>query len=127
MDRHEHLNFTSPHPNRTERPIVYSHGLRVKRICSEKEEFLKHLSEMKLWLIKEDYPKKVFNQELGKEKNALIFGFRNTDEKLFIMPRRISKTNWVENYYNQLISGEEYARVRLVRFSLLRYFVRYFL
>ena len=27
--------------------IVYSQGLRVKRMCSEKEDFLKHMREMK--------------------------------------------------------------------------------
>ena len=38
-DRHQYPHFTSSHPNHTKRSIVYSQGLRVKRICSEKEEF----------------------------------------------------------------------------------------
>ena len=38
-DRHQYLHFTLSHPNHTKRSIVYSQGLRVKRICSEKEDF----------------------------------------------------------------------------------------
>ena len=38
-DRHQYLHFTSSHPSNTKRSIVYSQWLRVKRICSEKEDF----------------------------------------------------------------------------------------
>ena len=47
---------------------MYSQGLRVKRICSEKEDFLKHMREMKLWFFKWSYPEKIVDQELGKVK-----------------------------------------------------------
>ena len=46
-DRHQYLHFTSSHPNHTKRSIVYSQGLRIKKICFEKEDFLKHMREMK--------------------------------------------------------------------------------
>ena len=65
-DRHQYLHFTSSHPNHTKRSIVYSQGLRVKRICSEKEDFLKHMREMKLWFLKRGYPENIVDQELGK-------------------------------------------------------------
>ena len=45
---------------------MYSQGLRVKRICSEKEYFLKHMMEMKLWFLKRGYPENIVDQELGK-------------------------------------------------------------
>ena len=67
-DRHQYLNFTSSHPNHTNRLVVDSHGLRVKRICSEKADFLKHMSEMNLWLLKRGCPENVVDQELGKVK-----------------------------------------------------------
>ena len=63
---HKYLHFTSSHPNHTKRSIVYSQGLRVKRICSEKEDFLKHMREIKLWFLKRDYPENIADHELGK-------------------------------------------------------------
>ena len=48
------------------RSIVESLGLRVKRICSEKEAFLKHMREMKIWLLKQGFHDNIVDQELGK-------------------------------------------------------------
>ena len=45
---------------------MYCKGLQVKRIHSEKEDFLKHLREMKLWFLKQGYPENLVDQELGK-------------------------------------------------------------
>ena len=64
--RHQYLNFTSSHPNHTKRSIVHSQGLRVKRICSKKEDFLKHMREMKLWFLERGYPENIVDQELRK-------------------------------------------------------------
>ena len=47
-DRHQYIHFASSHSNYINRSIVYNQGLRVKRICSEKEDFLKHMRKMKL-------------------------------------------------------------------------------
>ena len=46
--------------------ILRDQGLRLKRICSEKEDFLKHMSEMKSWLLKRGYPEKIVDQKLRK-------------------------------------------------------------
>ena len=69
-DRHQYLRFTSSHPNHSKRSVVYSQGLRVKRICSEKEDFLKHMREMKLWFLKRGYPENIVDQELGKVESS---------------------------------------------------------
>ena len=67
-DRHQYIHFTPSHSNYINRSIVYSQGLRVKRICSEKEYFLKHMRKMKLWFLKRGYSKNLVDQELGKAK-----------------------------------------------------------
>ena len=69
-DRNQYLHFTSSHPNHTKKSIVYSQGLRVKRICSEKKNFLKHMNEMKLWFLKRGYPENIVDQELGKVESS---------------------------------------------------------
>ena len=69
-DRNQYLHFTSSHPNHTKKSIVYSQGLRVKRICSENEDFLKHMREMKLWFLKRGNPENMVDQELGKAESS---------------------------------------------------------
>ena len=65
-DRHQYLHCTSSYPNHTKRSIVSSQGLRVQRICSEKEDFLKHMREIKLWFLQRGYPENIVDQELGE-------------------------------------------------------------
>ena len=67
-DRHQYIHFTPSLSNYINRSIVYSQGLRVKRICSEKEYFLKNMRKMKLWFLKRGYSKNLVDQELGKAK-----------------------------------------------------------
>ena len=38
---------------------MHNQGLRVKRKWSEKEDFPKHIMEMKLWFFKRDYPENI--------------------------------------------------------------------
>ena len=68
IDKHQYLHFTLSHPNHTKRSIVYSQRLRIKRICSEIEEFLKHIREMKIWFLKRGFPENTVDQELVKVK-----------------------------------------------------------
>ena len=65
-DRHQYLHYSSSHPNHTKRSIVFSQALRMKRICSEEEDFKTHIGEMKSWFQKRAYPDKIIDKELGK-------------------------------------------------------------
>ena len=42
-DCHQFLEFNSAHPIHIKKPIVYSQGLRIKRLCSSSLAFEKHL------------------------------------------------------------------------------------
>ena len=46
-DRHKYLHYTLAHPNHTKRSIVYNQTQSLSRICSCKNDFEKHLGEMK--------------------------------------------------------------------------------
>ena len=41
-------------------------GLRLKRICAYKEDFLRHMKEMGLWFLKRSYPENRVDRKLGK-------------------------------------------------------------
>ena len=45
---------------------MYSQGLRVKRNCSEKNDFEKHKNKIRSWFQKTAYPKKVLDEDLVK-------------------------------------------------------------
>ena len=85
-DRHQYLYFTSSYPNHTKRSVVYSQGLRVKRICSEKEDFLKYMREIKRGypeniVFKRDYPENIVDQELGKIESSELSRRTNKKDK----------------------------------------------
>ena len=46
-DRHQHLRYTSLHPQHTKKSVAYSLALRLSRICSEEKHFERHICEMK--------------------------------------------------------------------------------
>ena len=48
-DRHQYLHFNSSHPDHTKRPIIYSQALRLGKICTFENDFLRHRDEMKSW------------------------------------------------------------------------------
>ena len=65
-DRHQYLHYTSAHPNHTKRSIVYSQSLKLSRICSYKNDFEKHLEEMKSCFRVRGYPDNVMKKEMDK-------------------------------------------------------------
>ena len=53
------LNLTQVHPIHNKKLIVYSQGLCIKRLCSEKDTFEKHLESLRSWFGKHGYPKEL--------------------------------------------------------------------
>ena len=83
-DRHRYLHYTSSHPKHTKQSIVFSQSLRISRICSQAEDFRKHITEMRSWFYKGGYPKGLVEKEIGKVK---FFGHtkRNKREKKAVL------------------------------------------
>ena len=46
-DCHQYLHYLSAHPNHTKRSVVFSQTLRISRLCSYEENFIKHKANMK--------------------------------------------------------------------------------
>ena len=51
--------------------IAYSQRIQAKRTY-EKEDFFKHMSEMKLWFLKRGYPENIAEQQLGKSEYSKL-------------------------------------------------------
>ena len=68
-DRHQYLDYSSSHPNRITRFIVYSQSLGARRLCSHESDFLKHCTKMKSWFLKRGYPENMIDEEVKKVKN----------------------------------------------------------
>ena len=51
-DFHQYLHCLSAHPNDKKRCVVFSQTLRISRLCSYEENFIKHKTGMKSWFFK---------------------------------------------------------------------------
>ena len=71
-DCHRYLHYESSHPPHVKRSIVYSQGLRIKRICSRKEDFEKYLQDLSSWFKNRAYPTWLINKELRRVREYNI-------------------------------------------------------
>ena len=62
----QYLAFNSAHPFHCKKSIVYSQGLRVKRLCSLDRDFRKHIGKLREWFIKRDYPRELIDSQLKR-------------------------------------------------------------
>lgn len=65
-DKHQYLQATSSHPNAVKRAIPYGLGVRVKRICSEEDDYMKRREEIKMNLQKRGYKNTSIEEQLQK-------------------------------------------------------------
>ena len=71
-DRHQYLYFLPPHPYHTKRSVVFSQTLRISRLCSYEENFIKQKSNMTSWFFKRQYPERLISAEMDKVKFSNI-------------------------------------------------------
>lgn len=69
-DRQSYLHNKSYHPNSCKRSITYSQALRIKRICSEPREFVKHVNKLATKLIERGYQHKMINEQIEKANQS---------------------------------------------------------
>ena len=73
-DAHNYLSFKSCHPKNCKKAIPYSQFLRVRRICSNDADFVKHSKQLARYFLKADYPAKIVQEafERAHEKDRTI-------------------------------------------------------
>ena len=70
-DCHQYLHYDSSHPLHVKLSIVYSQGLRVRRICSSDEKIENHFGKLQEWFCKRGYPSNLVQNQLEKSKSKL--------------------------------------------------------
>ena len=65
-DKHMYLHMCSSHPESTKKAIPYGLGVRIKRICSSNDNYLRHRKDLKSHLQDREYNANFMKDELGK-------------------------------------------------------------
>ena len=65
-DTHQYLHINSCHPKHCKNAIPYSQALRLRRICSEQEDFLKRTNDLKKHLKRRGYSEQFLQPEIQR-------------------------------------------------------------
>ena len=83
-DKHQFLCMDSCHPKHCKTAIPYSQALRLRRICSEDENFLKRVRDLKSYFLKRGYTEQLLNfqiqRALDTPREACLQPKRNQDK-----------------------------------------------
>ena len=75
-DAHNYLSYKSCHPRNCKKAIPYSQFLRVRRICSNTDDFVFHSRNLARYFLKADYPadliQESFDKAFQKDRHILI-------------------------------------------------------
>ena len=115
-DQHQYLHFNSSHPDHTKRSIIYSQALRLTKICTFENDFLRHRDEMRLWFQRCGYPEDVINTDMKKVAFTGNFGKSSNKNKgvPFVLTYHplLKKVNYIiRKYINLLYMNEENKKV----------------
>ena len=80
-DFHRLLHFNFAHPFYNKKSIVYSKGLRIKRLCSSPLTFQKHSENLKTCFCNRRYPQKVVDTQIKRVSEKSL-------DELFERPNR---------------------------------------
>ena len=61
-DRHNYLHYNSAHPQSCKTSIPYSQFLRVRRICSTKADYIRHVLDLSRVFLRRNYPEPLIRQ-----------------------------------------------------------------
>ena len=70
--RHQYFYYLPAHRNHSNRSVVFSQALRISRLCSYEESFIKHKASMKSWFLKREYPEMLILAEMDEVKFSNI-------------------------------------------------------
>ena len=65
-DGHQSLHYDSCHADHIKRSIIFSQKLRLKRICSEKNDLNVHVEDLKIWFRKRGYSDYLIKEQVER-------------------------------------------------------------
>ena len=68
-DKHQYLHSTSCHPRHCKTSIAYSQALRLRRICSNDSDFLRHSQVLKTHIVSRGHSSRAVHQAIKKVKS----------------------------------------------------------
>ena len=71
MDGHQYLHYDSCHADHIKRSIIFSQTLRLKRICSEKNDLNVDVEDLQIWSRKRDVLSIVLRSKLKRPLDSL--------------------------------------------------------
>ncbi len=84
-DSHNYLHFNSAHPEHNKTSLPYSQYLRLKRICTRDEDFLRHSRMITFHFVRRGHPKKLlldaFNRVNDLDRMTLLEQPRKEQEE----------------------------------------------
>ena len=113
-DANRYLFFNSHHPRHVFRSVVFSQGMRYRRIINDDDILRKRLDELKVFFVRSGYPERLLNSILDAVPNQpCSLEYSKNDEKQFITPWVVTygpgydETKKVEKEVNELLSRSE--------------------
>ena len=70
-DGHQYLHYDSCHADHIKRSIIFSQTLRLKRICSEKNDLNVDVEDLQIWSRKRDVLSIVLRSKLKRPLDSL--------------------------------------------------------
>ena len=65
-DGHQYLHYDSCHADHMKRSMIFIQTLRLKRICSEKNDLNVHIEDLKTWFRRRGYPDYLIKEQVEK-------------------------------------------------------------
>ena len=83
-DTYQYLHQKSCHPSHCKNGIAYSQALRLRRVCSQHTDYLRHTEELKGYLVDRGYNEKTVQQRIDKAT-------RVDRDSLFTLHQKVNK------------------------------------
>ena len=116
-DCRQFLDLNSAHPIHIKKSIVFSQGLRIKRLCSANVAFENHLESLKGWFQNRIYPKTLVDNQLKR-----VIETRQTSEQTY---KRGNGVPLVLTYHLRLKNVNDIIKKHLTRCFLIKYMYFY--